>query len=48
MLVTLLGDVATTYVKLRTLQKRIHIAAENIARQKEAVRIAETASTAAS
>ena len=40
-LVTLLGDVATTYVQLRTLQEAIHIAAENIARQKEAVRIAE-------
>jgi len=40
-LVTLLGDVATTYVQLRTLQKRIDIAAENIARQKEAVRIAD-------
>lgn len=39
-LVTLLGDVASTYVQLRTLQRRIAIAEENVVRQRDAVRIA--------
>lgn len=40
-LVTLLGDVASAYVQIRTLQARIDIARENIERQRTAVRIAE-------
>src|SRR5271167_1868076 len=39
-LVTLLGDVATTYIGVRTLQTEIEIARENIARQKKALAIA--------
>jgi outer membrane protein TolC len=39
-LVTLLGDVASTYIGIRTLEKEIAIARENIVRQKEALQIA--------
>lgn len=39
-LVTLLSDVATTYIGIRTLERRIAIAQANVARQREAVRIA--------
>ena len=40
-LVTLLGDVATTYIGIRTLQTRIAIAQDNIVKQKKALAIAE-------
>jgi NodT family efflux transporter outer membrane factor (OMF) lipoprotein len=40
-LVTLLGDVATTYIGIRTLQTQIEIARENVVRQKKALAIAE-------
>ena len=40
-LVTLLGDVATTYIGIRTLEKQIEIARENIVKQKKALAIAE-------
>ena len=40
-LVTLLGDVATTYIGIRTLQAQIEIARENVARQQKALEIAE-------
>jgi NodT family efflux transporter outer membrane factor (OMF) lipoprotein len=39
-LVTLLGDVATTYIGIRTLERQIAIARENIVKQREALRIA--------
>ncbi|BDV38095.1 efflux transporter outer membrane subunit [Methylocystis bryophila] len=39
-LVTLLGDVAQTYIGIRTIEQQIAIARENIVRQREAVRIA--------
>ncbi len=39
-LVTLLGDVAKTYIGIRTLEKQIAIAEANVARQKGALRIA--------
>lgn len=39
-LVTLLGDVAQTYIGIRTLEQQIAIARENVVRQREAVRIA--------
>lgn len=39
-LVTLLSDVATTYIGIRTLERRIAIAQSNVARQRESVRIA--------
>lgn len=39
-LVTLLGDVATTYIGIRTIEKQIAIARANIVKQKEIVRIA--------
>jgi NodT family efflux transporter outer membrane factor (OMF) lipoprotein len=39
-LVTLLGDVAQTYIGIRTLEQQIAIARENIVRQRQAVRIA--------
>jgi NodT family efflux transporter outer membrane factor (OMF) lipoprotein len=39
-LATLLGDVATTYIGLRTLQTQIEIARENIVKQKKALAIA--------
>jgi len=39
-LVTLLGDVATTYIGVRTLQTQIEIARENIVKQKKALAIA--------
>jgi NodT family efflux transporter outer membrane factor (OMF) lipoprotein len=39
-LVTLLSDVATTYIGIRTLENRIAIAQTNVARQRESVRIA--------
>ena len=40
-LVTLLGDVATTYIGIRTLQTQIEIAEDNIVKQKKALAIAE-------
>jgi NodT family efflux transporter outer membrane factor (OMF) lipoprotein len=40
-LATLLGDVATTYIGIRTLQAQIEIARENIVKQKKALAIAE-------
>ena len=39
-LVTLLGDVASTYISIRVLEKQIAIARANITRQREVVRIA--------
>ncbi|PNG25159.1 transporter [Methylocella silvestris] len=39
-LVALLGDVARTFIGIRTLEKRIAIARTNIVRQKEAVQVA--------
>jgi NodT family efflux transporter outer membrane factor (OMF) lipoprotein len=39
-LVTLLGDVARTYIGIRTLEKRISIARANVVRQKQALAIA--------
>jgi NodT family efflux transporter outer membrane factor (OMF) lipoprotein len=41
-LVTLLGDVATTYIGIRTLQAQIAIAEDNIVKQQKALSIAET------
>ncbi|MDP8262150.1 MAG: efflux transporter outer membrane subunit [Candidatus Ancaeobacter aquaticus] len=41
-LVTLIADVASTYVSIRTLQKRLLIAHENVTVQKESLKIAET------
>jgi NodT family efflux transporter outer membrane factor (OMF) lipoprotein len=40
-LVTLIGDVATTYIGIRTLQTQIAIAQDNIVKQKKALAIAE-------
>lgn len=40
-LVTLLGDVATTYIGIRTLETQIDIALDNIVKQKKALAIAE-------
>jgi NodT family efflux transporter outer membrane factor (OMF) lipoprotein len=40
-LATLLGDVAATYIGIRTLQTQIEIARENIVRQKKALAIAQ-------
>jgi NodT family efflux transporter outer membrane factor (OMF) lipoprotein len=40
-LATLLGDVATTYIGIRTLQTQIEIARENIVKQKKALEIAQ-------
>ncbi len=39
-LVTLLGDVASTYVGIRVLEKQIAIARANVVRQREAARVA--------
>lgn len=39
-LVTLLGDVASTYVKIRTLETQLRIAQENVAKQQDALTIA--------
>lgn len=39
-LVTLLGDVASTYVKIRTIEAQLKIAHENVAKQEEALTIA--------
>ncbi len=41
-LVTLLGDVATAYVQIRTLEARRAIAEQNLVKQREALRIAES------
>ena len=41
-LVTLLGDVATTYIGIRTLQTQIEIARESIVKQKKALEIARS------
>src|SRR5271165_6773802 len=40
-LASLLGDVATTYIGIRTLQTQIQIAQENIVKQKKALAISE-------
>jgi NodT family efflux transporter outer membrane factor (OMF) lipoprotein len=40
-LVTLVGDVATSYVGIRTLQQQIRIAQENVVKQKRALQIAQ-------
>jgi len=40
-LVTLIGDVATTYINIRTLQRQIAITNQNIELQKESFRIAQ-------
>jgi NodT family efflux transporter outer membrane factor (OMF) lipoprotein len=40
-LASLLGDVATTYIGIRTLQTQIEIARENIVKQKKALAIAQ-------
>src|SRR4029077_15042501 len=40
-LVTLLGDVATTYIGIRTLQTQIEIARDNIVKQKKALATAQ-------
>jgi NodT family efflux transporter outer membrane factor (OMF) lipoprotein len=40
-LVTLLGDVATTYIGIRTLETQIKIAQENVVKQRKALAIAE-------
>jgi NodT family efflux transporter outer membrane factor (OMF) lipoprotein len=40
-LASLLGDVATTYIGIRTLQTQIQIAEENIVKQKKALAIAD-------
>jgi len=40
-LVTLTGDVASTYVQIRTLEERLRIARENVETQKESLQIAE-------
>ena len=40
LLVTLIGDVASAYVELRTTQARLQIAKQNVERQREALRIA--------
>ncbi len=40
-LVALLGDVATTYIGIRTLETQIKIARENVVKQKKALAIAE-------
>ena len=40
-LVTLLGDVATTYIGIRTLQTQIEIARDNVVRQKKSLAIAQ-------
>ncbi len=40
-LVTLLGDVATTYIGIRTLETQIKIGQENVVKQKKALAIAE-------
>ncbi len=39
-LVTLLGDVATTYIGIRTLQQQLFIARENVVKQRKALQIA--------
>lgn len=39
-MVTLIGDVASTYVNIRTLQTRIRVAARNVETQKESLRLA--------
>lgn len=41
LLVTLIGDVASAYVELRTTQKRLEIANKNLEKQRESLRIAE-------
>jgi len=41
LLVTLLGDVASTYVRVRTLQQRVKFATENLRIQEESLRIAQ-------
>ncbi len=40
-LVSLTGDVANTYIQIRTVEKRLRIAHENVETQKESLKIAE-------
>jgi NodT family efflux transporter outer membrane factor (OMF) lipoprotein len=40
-LVTLLGDIATTYIGIRTVERQIELAKSNIVRQRKALRIAQ-------
>ena len=40
-LVSLTGDVASNYISIRTLEKRLDIAGENVETQKESLQIAE-------
>lgn len=40
-LVTLIGDVASTYVQIRTIERQLAIARENVERQQTALKIAE-------
>jgi len=39
-LITLIADVASSYVNIRTLEERLRVAARNVAQQKESLRIA--------
>jgi NodT family efflux transporter outer membrane factor (OMF) lipoprotein len=41
-LVSLTADVANSYIVIRTVEKRLHIAHENVETQKESLKIAET------
>ena len=41
MLVTLLGDVATNYVQLRTMQQQIEYAQANVELQRETLKLVE-------
>jgi NodT family efflux transporter outer membrane factor (OMF) lipoprotein len=41
LLVTLTGDVASTYVQIRTIEKRLRIVQDNIEKQQESLRIAD-------
>jgi NodT family efflux transporter outer membrane factor (OMF) lipoprotein len=41
-LVTLIADVASSYVNIRTTEERIHVAAQNVETQRESYRIAAT------
>jgi NodT family efflux transporter outer membrane factor (OMF) lipoprotein len=45
-LVTLIADVAASYVNLRTLEERLNVAAKNVGTQKESLRIAKAQFTA--
>jgi NodT family efflux transporter outer membrane factor (OMF) lipoprotein len=45
-LVTLIADVASTYINIRTLQERLQVATRNLATQQESLRIASARFTA--